>query len=64
MTTITNTHSKDKGTTLNNYAITKWSEDHAMDCDAAADAELADVLATLISDLINQGILKGSVTTA
>lgn len=64
MTIITNTIDRDKGTTLNNYSITKWTEDHALDCDAAAVAETNDVLATLISDLINQGIIKGTVNTA
>ena len=63
MTTITNTITRDRGTTINNYNITKWTEDHALDCDAAAVAETNDVLATLIADLINQGIIKGTVTT-
>jgi hypothetical protein len=64
MTTISYTIEKTKGTTANVYAITKWTEDHALDCDAAAVTETNDVLATLISDLINQGIIKGSVTTS
>ncbi len=64
MTTITNDSERDKGVVANNFAITKWSEDHAMDCDAAAVAETNDVLATLIAQLIAQGIIKGSVTTA
>ena len=64
MTTITNDCERNKGIVANNYVITKWSEDHALDCDAAAVAETNDVLATLIADLIAQGIIKGSVTTA
>jgi len=64
MTTITNTAERNKGIVANNYSITKWSEDHAMDCDAAAVAETNDILATVIADLIAQGILKGTVTTA
>jgi hypothetical protein len=64
MTTVTNDVARDKGTVLNNYAITNWTEDHAMDCNTATDAEICDVLATLIADLIRQGIIKGSVATA
>jgi hypothetical protein len=33
-----------------------------MDCDAAADAEICDVLATVIRELIRKGILNGTVT--
>ena len=64
MVTISYTGEKDKGVTFNNYSITNWTEDHALNCDTAAAAEICDVLATLISDLINQGIIKGSVATA
>lgn len=46
------------------FAVTNWSSDVAMNCDAAADAEIADVLGTLIKVLIEQGILNGSVATA
>jgi len=63
MATITNTAERGKGTVANNYSITKWTEDHAMDCDAAIVTETNDILATLISDLIAQGIIKGTVTT-
>jgi hypothetical protein len=44
------------------FTITNWTNDVAMDCNAAADAELADVLGTLIKTLIEQGILNGSVS--
>jgi hypothetical protein len=64
MVTVTNDDTRDKGTVANNYSITNWTEDHALNCDTAADAEICDVLATLIADLIRQGILKGSVATA
>ena len=63
MTTISYSIERDKGTTANVYTITNWTEDHAMDCNAAADAEICDVLATLMTDLIAQGIIKGSVVS-
>jgi hypothetical protein len=34
-----------------------------MDCAAVADNAIADVLGTLITDLIAQGIIKGSTVT-
>lgn len=47
------------GTTT--YTITNQTTDRAMDCDAAAAAEIADVLGTLIKDLRDQGIVTGTV---
>lgn len=44
------------------YAITNWTSDVAMDCDTAADAEIADVLGTLISHLISLGLIDGTVS--
>jgi hypothetical protein len=64
MVLITNTEERGKGTVENNYDVTAWTEDHALKCDAAADNEIADVLGTLIADLIRQGIIKGTVNTA
>jgi len=46
------------------FAITNYTNDVAMDCNAATDTEICDVLATLIKQLIEQGILNGSVATA
>jgi len=46
------------------FVITNYTEDLALDADAAAVAETNDVLATVIRELINLGILKGSVATA
>jgi hypothetical protein len=43
------------------FAVTNWTSDVAMDCNAAADAEICDVLGTLIDQLIKAGIIKGSV---
>jgi len=45
------------------FTITNWTDDVEMDCDAAADAEIADVLGTLIKHLIDSGIIQGTVST-
>ena len=44
------------------FTVTNWNEDLAMDCDNAADAELADVLGTLINELKKQGLINASVS--
>ena len=65
MAVITNTEERDKGTVANNFAVTNWTEDHALNCNEEAGcALLADVVATLMADLIRQGIIKGTVNTA
>ncbi len=43
------------------YTITNHVVDRTMDANSAADLELADVIGTVISDLIDAGILTGSV---
>ena len=45
------------------FAITNHTTDVALDCDSTNDGELADVLGTLIQNLIEQGILNGTVNT-
>lgn len=44
------------------FIITNYTQDVAMDCNAAADAEICDVLATLIKILIQKGIVNGTVS--
>jgi hypothetical protein len=44
------------------YALTNWALDIDIDCDSASNDELADVLGTVIRDLIALGILGGSVS--
>lgn len=63
MTTFTNDTQRDKGTTPN-FAVTDWAEDYAMDCNTDAVGAVANVLGTLIRDLMAQGIIKGTVVTA
>ena len=43
------------------FTITNLTQDLAMDCNTAADAEIADVLGTLIRELIRKGIINGTV---
>lgn len=65
MTTFTYTEERNKGTVSNSFAVTNWTSDFALDCDAEAGCvALADVVATLIAELIRQGVIKGSVATA
>jgi hypothetical protein len=44
------------------YTITNHTADRAMDCNTAADAEIADVLGSLILDLANAGVIKATVS--
>ncbi len=44
------------------YTVTNATPDKTYDANATSTAELADVLATLINDLISVGLLQGSVT--
>lgn len=44
------------------YTITNFNADVALDCDSTSDGELADVLSTVIRDLIALGILNGTVS--
>ena len=46
------------------FTITNYTADLAMDCDTAVVAETNDILGEVIRQLINKGILKGSVATA
>ena len=50
-------HERLPGVQLQNYVLTNVTTDRTMDANAAADAEIADVLATLIIDLAAQGFL-------
>jgi hypothetical protein len=43
------------------FAVTNITEDYALDCNANADLSTADVLGTLIRELIRKGIINGTV---
>jgi len=45
------------------FTITNWTDDSALDCNAAAVAETNDVLGTLIKELIEQGVIQGTVSS-
>ncbi len=67
MVTVTYNDSRDKGTVGTVYSVTNWATDSALDCTAnqisGSACVCAQVLGTLITDLIKQGILKGSSAT-
>ena len=44
------------------YTVTNFTSDRTYNANATSVSELADVLATALLDLINQGLLQGSVT--
>jgi hypothetical protein len=46
----------------NAFTVTDWTEDLTLDCDSD-DADLGDVLGTLIKELIQKGVITGSVTS-
>jgi hypothetical protein len=52
---------KDLSSQSSAFVITNYTEDLAMDCNTAADAEICDVLATLIRELIKRGLISGTV---
>lgn len=63
MTTYTYDGSRDTPDSVGAWTVTDWTEDLTLDCNTD-DADLGDVLGTLIKQLIQKGILTGSVTTA
>jgi hypothetical protein len=46
------------------YSITNRTSDRAIDCNSTTDDEMADVVGTLIKDLISLGIFQGTVVDA
>lgn len=44
------------------YAVTNHVDDRAYDANTVLVAELADVVGSIIADLIEQGILSGTVS--
>ena len=63
--TVTTTFNgrKDGNMAEQEFVVTDWSQDLTLDCNTD-DADLGDVLGTLIKVLIDKGIIRGSVTTA
>ena len=66
MVTVSLQDSRDKGTS-SVYTVTNWASDVALNCTelqySGSACVSAQVLGTLIADLVRQGIVKGSVAT-
>lgn len=43
------------------FAVTNITEDYALDCNGNSDLATADVLGTLIRELIRKGVINGTV---
>ncbi len=43
------------------FTVTNFTQDYAFDANTATLADTSDVVATLIRDLINKGVLNGTV---
>ena len=61
-TTYNYTGARDSPQATSSWTVTDWTDDHSLDCDSD-DADLGDALGTLIKELIDKGVIKGSVTT-
>jgi len=44
------------------FTVTNRTRDYALDCNANSDLATADVLGTLIEELIRAGIINGTVS--
>jgi len=64
VTTYTNDCARDKGSLNSNFTLTNYTSSYTLDCNGNSDLATADVLGSVIRELIAQGILKGSVSTA
>jgi hypothetical protein len=62
MTTYTYDGTRDTPDAVGSWAVTDWTEDLALDCNTD-NAALGNCLGTLIKQLIQKGILKGSVVS-
>ena len=51
----------DSTTITTKFAVTNFAEDYALNCDANDDLATADVLATLMRELIRMGIIDGTI---
>jgi len=51
------------GLITSKFAVTNLSADYALACDSDTDNAIADVLGTLIRELIQRGVINGTVAT-
>ncbi len=45
------------------FAFTNFTENVTIDCNSASNDQLADALATLVGQLMEAGVIKGTVTS-
>ena len=46
------------------FTVSNFTENVTLNCDSASNDQLSDILATLIGQLMEQGIIQGTVKTA
>lgn len=63
MTTYTYDGTRDSPEAIESFAVTSYVEDLTLAGNEAGAANVAAVLATVIKQLIQKGILKGTVAT-
>jgi hypothetical protein len=44
------------------FTVTNWTEDVALNCNTVAGGETEDILGTLIKQLIDTGVIQGTVS--
>lgn len=64
MATLATTQPGEKDFPGSAFTVTNATSDYAMDCDNDLVANVADVLAAVIAELIKKGIVTGTVNTA
>jgi len=60
---LTNTYDGTRDNVGVAFTVTNLTVDVALVCDSDADNAIADVLGTLIRELISKGIIAGTITT-
>ena len=60
---LTNTYDGTRDNVGVAFTVTNLTVDVALVCDSDADNAIADVLGTLIRELIAKGIIAGTITT-
>jgi len=60
---LTNTYDGTRDIVGTAFTVTDMTADTSLDCDTDTDNAIADVLGTLIRELIAKGIIAGTITT-
>jgi hypothetical protein len=61
MSAILEVGKRDISSQQTSFAVTNITSDYALDCNANNDLSTADVLGTLIKELIQAGIIHGTI---